>query len=139
MPPERELDFVIDVVPGTNPISTTLYRMSAPELDELKKQLEDWLDNKFIRSSIFPWGAPMLLVKKKDGSMRLWEDYQQLNKVTIKNKYPFHRVDDLMDHLVGAQAFSKIDLRTDITRYELSQRIYQRLHFERDMDITSIS
>ena len=84
--------------------------MSASELAELK-QLEDLLDKKFVRPGLSPWGAPVLLVKKKDGSMRLCIDYRQLNKVTIKNRYPLPRIDDLMDQLVGARVFSKIDLR----------------------------
>ena len=69
------------------------------------------MDKQFVRPSVSPWGAPVLLVKKKDGTMRLCVDYRQLNKVTIKNKYPFPRIDDLMDQLVGACVFSKIDLR----------------------------
>ncbi|MCI11444.1 cellular nucleic acid-binding protein, partial [Trifolium medium] len=84
VPPEREVEFTIDLVPGTSPISMTPYRMSASELKELKKQLEDLLEKKFIQPSVSPWGAPVLLVKKKDGSMRLCVDYRQLNKVTIK-------------------------------------------------------
>ncbi|GAU46655.1 hypothetical protein TSUD_281460 [Trifolium subterraneum] len=113
LPPEREVEFGINLVPGTSPISMALYRMSALELNELKKQLEELLEKKFIRPSVSPWGAPVLLVKKKEGSMRLCIDYRQLNKVTIKNKYPLSRIDDLMDQLVGACVFSKIDLRSE--------------------------
>ncbi|GAU44597.1 hypothetical protein TSUD_187870 [Trifolium subterraneum] len=112
LPPEREVEFGIDLVPGTSPISMAPYHMSASELNELKKQLEELLEKKFIRPSVSPWGAPVLLVKKKEGSMRLCIDYRQLNKVTIKNKYPLPRIDDLMDQLVGACVFSKIDLRS---------------------------
>src|SRR4030067_2895271 len=112
LPPEREVDFSIDLVPGTSPVSMAPYRMSATELSELKKLLEELLEKKFIRPSVSPWGAPVLLVKKKDGSMRLCVDYRQLNKVTVKNKYPLPRIDDLMDQLVGAKVFSKIDLRS---------------------------
>jgi hypothetical protein len=112
VPPDREVEFTIDLVPGTSPISMAPYRMSASELSELKKQLEELLEKKFIRPSVSPWGAPVLLVKKKEGSMRLCIDYRQLNKVTIKNKYPLPRIDDLMDQLVGACVFSKIDLRS---------------------------
>ncbi|GAU44151.1 hypothetical protein TSUD_399730, partial [Trifolium subterraneum] len=112
LPPEREVEFGINLVPGTSPISMAPYRMSASELNELKKQLEELLEKKFIRPSVSPWGAPVLLVKKKEGSMRLCIDYRQLNKVTIKNKYPLPRIDDLMDQLVGACVFSKIDLRS---------------------------
>ena len=80
VPPEREVEFSIDLVPGTKPVSMAPYRMSASELAELKKQLEDLLDKKFVRPSVSRWGAPVLLVKKKDGSMRLCIDYRQLNK-----------------------------------------------------------
>jgi len=86
--------------------------MSASELGELKKQLEELLEKQFIRPSVSPWGALELLVNKKDGSMRLCVDYRQLNKVTIKNRYPLPRIDDLMDQLVGAEVFSKIELRS---------------------------
>ena len=106
------MEFAIDLVPGTSPISIVPYRMSASELEELKKQLEELLEKQFIRPSVSPWGAPVLLVKKKDGSMRFCVDYRQLNKVTIKNRYPLPRIDDLMDQLVGAEVFSKIDLRS---------------------------
>nr|KYP61701.1 Retrovirus-related Pol polyprotein from transposon 17.6 [Cajanus cajan] len=112
LPPEREIEFSIDLVPGTPPISIAPYRMSPTELVELKKQIEELQGKQFIRPSVSPWGAPVLLVKKKDGSMRLCVDYRQLNKVTIKNKYPLPRIDDLMDQLVGACVFSKIDLRS---------------------------
>ena len=112
LPPKREVEFAIDLVPGTSRISIVPYRMSASELGELKKQLEELLEKQFIRPSVSPWGAPVLLVKKKDGSMRLCVDYRQLNKVTIKNRYPLPRIDDLMDQLVGAEVFSKIDLRS---------------------------
>ncbi|KAL0455222.1 UNVERIFIED_CONTAM: Retrovirus-related Pol polyprotein from transposon [Sesamum latifolium] len=86
--------------------------MAPSELKELKKQLEELLDKGFIRPSISPWGAPVLFVKKKDGSMRLCIDYRQLNRITIKNKYPLPRIDDLLDQLKGATVFSKIDLRS---------------------------
>ncbi|KAK2422360.1 hypothetical protein QL285_032900 [Trifolium repens] len=112
LPPEREIEFSIEVVPSTNPISMAPYRMSTSELDQLKKQLEELLEKKFIRPSVSLWGAPVLLVKKKDGSMRLCIDYRRLNQVTIKNRYPLPRIDDLMDELVGACVFSKIDLRS---------------------------
>src|SRR4051812_22559778 len=112
LPPEREAEFLIDLVPGTAPVSITPYRMSPIELRELKRQLEELLAKHFIQPSVSPWGAPVLLVKKKDGSMRLRIDYRQLNKVTIKNKYPLPRIDDLLDQLKGASVFSKIDLRS---------------------------
>ncbi|GAU42639.1 hypothetical protein TSUD_398440 [Trifolium subterraneum] len=112
LPPEREIEFSIDLVPGSQPISVAPYRMSPLELRELKSQLEELLQKHFIRPSVSPWGAPVLLVKKKDGTMRLCIDYRQLNKVTIKNKYLLPRIDDLLDQLRGATIFSKIDLRS---------------------------
>jgi ribonuclease HI len=112
MPPEREVEFAIDLVPGTAPIAKRPYRMAAPELAELKKQLDELLQKGYIRPSSSPWGAPVLFVKKKDGSMRLCVDYRALNEVTIKNKYPLPRIDDLFDQLKGAKFFSKIDLRS---------------------------
>lgn len=111
LPPEPEVEFVTNSVPCTSPVSMAPYRMSASKLDDLKKQLEELLEKKFVRPSVSPWGALVLLVKKYDGSMRLCVDYKQLNKVTIKNKYPLLRIDDLMDRLVCACVFSKIDLR----------------------------
>jgi RNase H-like domain found in reverse transcriptase/Reverse transcriptase (RNA-dependent DNA polymerase)/Retroviral aspartyl protease/Integrase zinc binding domain/Retrotransposon gag protein len=112
LPPEREVEFTIELEPGTGPISRAPYRMAPSELVELKKQLEELLEKGFIRPSGSPWGSPVLFVKKKDGSMRLCIDYRQLNKVTIKNKYPLPRIDDLLDQLAGASVFSKIDLRS---------------------------
>ncbi|KAL4018234.1 hypothetical protein IC575_021824 [Cucumis melo] len=86
--------------------------MAPAELKELKVQLQELLDKGFIRPSVSPWGAPVLFVKKKDGSMRLCIDYRELNKVTVKNRYPLPRIDDLFDQLQGATVFSKIDLRS---------------------------
>ncbi|KAL5734645.1 hypothetical protein ACOSP7_032506 [Xanthoceras sorbifolium] len=99
LPPQREVEFVIDVVPGTSPVSIAPYRMTPAELKELKIQLQELLDKGFIRPSVSPWGAPVLFVKKKDGSLRLCIDYRQLNKLTVKNKYPLPRIDDLFDQL----------------------------------------
>ena len=111
-PPEREVDFPIDLVPGTASISLPHYRMEPAELKELKAQLQELVDGGFIRPSISPWGALVLFVKKKDGTWRLCIDYRKLNKVTIRNKYPLPRIDDLFDQLQGAKVFSKIDLRS---------------------------
>ncbi|KAL0544475.1 hypothetical protein IC582_019591 [Cucumis melo] len=112
LPPHREVEFAIELEPGTIPISRAPYRMAPAELKELKVQLQELLDKGFIRPSVSPWGAPVLFVKKKDGSMRLCIDYRELNKVTIKNRYPLPRIDDLFDQLQGATVFSKIDLRS---------------------------
>jgi hypothetical protein len=110
MPPEREVEFVIDLLPGTAPISKRPYRMSIEELQELKKQLTELQKAGYIRLSSSPWGAPVLFVQKKHGSQRMCVDYRSLNDVTIKNKYLLPRIDDLFDQMRGARVFSKIDL-----------------------------
>ena len=110
-PPECEVEFSIDLMPGTSSVSMAPYRMLASELSELKKRLEEMLEKKFVQLSVSLWGSPVLLVKKKDKSIRLCVDYKQLNKVTVKNKYPLSRINNLMDQLVDACVFSKIDLR----------------------------
>jgi hypothetical protein len=112
MPPDRDIEFAIELQPGTAPISKRPYRMPPAELAELKRQLQELLDKGFIRPSTSPWGCPALFVKKKDESLRLCVDYRPLNAVTIKNKYPLPRIDVLFDQLVGAKVFSKIDLRS---------------------------
>jgi hypothetical protein len=121
MPPDRDIEFVINLVPGTSPIAKRLYRMAASELAELKKQLEELQQSGFIRPSSSPWGAPVLFVKKKDGSMRMCMDYRALNEVTMKNKYPLPRIDDLFDQLKGAKYFSKIDLRSGYHQLKIKE------------------
>ena len=111
-PPEREVDFPIDLVPGTAPISLPPYRMAPDELKELKAQLQELVDGGFIKPSTSPWRAPVLYVKKKDGTWRLCIDYRQLNKVTIHNKNPLPWIDDLFDKLQVVKVLSKIDLRS---------------------------
>jgi hypothetical protein len=110
LPLDREVEFSIDLVPETQAIHKAPYQMAPTELRELKEQLQELLDQGFIRPSVSLWGAPVLFVKKKDGSMRMCIDYRELNRVTINNKYPLPRIDDLFDHLKGASVFSKIDL-----------------------------
>ena len=112
LPPEREVEFTIDLILRTEPISIPPYRMAPAELRELKAQLEEFLSKGFIRPSISPWGALVLLVKKKDGSLRLCIDYRQLNRVTIRNQYPLPKIDELFDQLQGSQVYSKIDMRS---------------------------
>jgi hypothetical protein len=112
MPPDRDVEFVIELQPGTAPISKQPYRMPPKELAELKNQLQELLDKGYIHPSSSPWGCPALFVKKKDGSLRLCVDYRPLNAVTIKNKYPLPRIDVLFDQLAGAKVFSKIDLHS---------------------------
>jgi hypothetical protein len=112
LPPKRDIDFSVNLMPGAAPVSKAPYRMSTPELKELQLQLEELLKKGYICPSVSPWGAPVLFVKKKDGTLRLCIDFRQLNKVTIKNKYPLPRIDDLFDQLKDAKIFSKIDLRS---------------------------
>ncbi|XP_074336819.1 uncharacterized protein LOC141673993 [Apium graveolens] len=112
LPPEREVQFAIELIPDAQPVSKAPYRMAPIELAKLKVQLQELLDKKFIRPSVSSWGEPVLFVKKKDGSLRLYIDYRELNKLTVKNKYPLPRIDDLFDQLQGATYFSKIDLRS---------------------------
>jgi hypothetical protein len=112
MPPERKVEFAIELLPGTAPIFKRAYRISGPELVELKKQIDELLEKGYIRPSTSPWAAPILFVEKKDGTKRMCIDYRALNEVTIKNKYPLPRIEDLFDQLRGASVFSKIDLRS---------------------------
>jgi hypothetical protein len=108
MPLDRDIEFVIELKPGTSPIYKTPYRMATPELAELKEHIEELLEKGFIHSSSSPWGAPVIFVPNKDGTQRLCVDYHALNEVTIKNKYPLPRIDELR----GVCVFSKIDLRS---------------------------
>ena len=111
LPLHRDVDFVIELHPGTSPISMTTHRIAPVELQELKVQLQEYLDKGFIRPSTSPWGAPVLFVKNKDKTLRLWIDYRQLNRVMIKNRYPLPRINDLFDQLKRARVYTKIDLR----------------------------
>jgi hypothetical protein len=112
LPPERDVEFVIELKPGTTPISRRSYQMLPNELAELKTQLQDLLEKGFIRPSSSPWGCPTIFVKKEDQTFRMCVDYKPLNEVTIKNKYPLHQIDILFDQLTRAQVFSKIDPRS---------------------------
>ncbi|MFS7980354.1 putative nucleotidyltransferase, Ribonuclease H [Helianthus anomalus] len=112
LPPQSQVEFRIDIIPGAAPIARAPYRLAPIEMKELRTQLDELLAKGFIHPSSSPWGAPILFVKKKDGSMRLCIDYRELNKVTIKIRYPLPRIDDQFDQLQGASYFSKIDLRS---------------------------
>jgi hypothetical protein len=112
MPPDRDIEFVIELKPGTAPIYKTPYRMATPELAELKEHVKELLEKGFTCPSSSPWGAPVIFIPKKDGTQRLCVDYHALNEVTVKNKYPLPRIDDMFDQLRGACVFSKIDLRS---------------------------
>jgi hypothetical protein len=112
MPPDRDIEFSIDLLPGTAPIAKRPYRMAPVEHEEVKKTIDELLAKGYIRRSFSPWAFPVLLVEKKDGAKRMCVDYQDLNAVTIKNKHPLPRIEDLFDQLQGACVFSKIDLRS---------------------------
>jgi hypothetical protein len=112
MPPERKVEFAIEVIPCTAPISKRAYRVSRLELVELKKQIDELLEKGYIRPSTSPWAALVLFMEKKDGTQRMCIDYRSMNEVTVKNKYPLPRIEDLFDELRGASVFSKIDLRS---------------------------
>ena len=112
IPPKRDIDFTIELVPRAALVSKTPYKMSTPELLELKIHLQELLEKKYIRPSVSPWGALVLFVKKKDGTLRLCINYRNLNKVIVKNNYPLPWIDDLFYQMRGANVFSKIDLRS---------------------------
>jgi hypothetical protein len=112
MPPDRDIEFSIELIPGTAPTSKRPYRMDVKDLAKLKKQIEELLSKGFIRPSSSPRGAPTLFVDKNDGSKRLCIDYRSLNEVIIKNKYPLPRIEDLFDQMRATKVFSKIDLRS---------------------------
>jgi hypothetical protein len=126
LPLDREIEFTIDLVPRTQPIHKAPYRMAPAELKELKEQLQELLDRGFIHLNVSPWGAPVLFVKKKDGTMRLCIDYRELNRVTIKNKYPLSRIDNLFDQLKEASVFSKIDLRSGYHQLKVREEDVQK-------------
>ncbi|GJS41499.1 putative nucleotidyltransferase, ribonuclease H [Tanacetum coccineum] len=113
LPPVRQVEFQIDLIPGAAPVARAPYRLAPSEMQELSDQLQELADRGFIRPSTSPWGAPVLFVKKKDGSFRMCIDYRELNKLTIKNRYPLPRIDDLFDQFQGSSVYSKIDLRSD--------------------------
>ncbi|GKC61154.1 putative reverse transcriptase domain-containing protein, partial [Tanacetum coccineum] len=109
--PTRQVKFQIDLDPGAAPVARASYRLAPSKLQELSTQLQELSDKGFIRPSSSPWGAPVLFVKKKDGSLRMCIDYRELNKLTVKNRYPLSRIDDLFDQLQRSRVYSKIDLR----------------------------
>nr|GEY98752.1 putative reverse transcriptase domain-containing protein [Tanacetum cinerariifolium] len=112
LPPTRQVEFQINLIPGTAPVAHAPYRLAPLEMNELSNQLQELIDRGFIRPSTSPWGAPVLFVKKKDGSFTMCIDYRELNKLTIKNCYPLPRIDDLFDQLQSSSIYSKIDLRS---------------------------
>jgi hypothetical protein len=129
MPPDRDIEFVIELKPGTASIYKTPFRMRTPELAELKEHIRELVEKGFIRPSSSPWGAPVIFVLKKDGTQRLCVDYRALNEVTVKNKYPLSQIDDLFDQLRGACVFSKIDLRSGYHQLKVRECDIQKTAF----------
>ncbi|GKD34982.1 putative reverse transcriptase domain-containing protein, partial [Tanacetum coccineum] len=112
LPSVRQVEFQIDLIPGAAPVARAPYRLAPLEMQELSDQLQELADQGFIRPSTSPWGSPVLFVKKKDGSFRMCINYWELNKLTVKNRYPLPRIDDLFDQLQGSSTYSKIELRS---------------------------
>ncbi|WVZ59648.1 hypothetical protein U9M48_009762 [Paspalum notatum var. saurae] len=129
MPPKREVEFRIDLIPGTRPVSIAPYRLSRPFQEELRKQLDDLLSKKLIRHSVSPWRAPVLFTKKEDGNWRMCIDYCGLNAVTIKNKHPLPRIDELFDCLKGARVFLKIDLQSGYNQIPVREEDIEKTAF----------
>ena len=128
-PPKRELDFTIELVPVAVPNSKDPYQMNILELNELKSQLKELIDKKYIRPSVSPWGALVIFVKKKDGTLCLCIDCRQLNKMTIKHSYPLPCIDDMFDQLRGATLFSKINLRSDYHQVQIKDEDIFKMDF----------
>jgi hypothetical protein len=129
MPPDRDIEFLIELLPGTPLISKRPYRMPVNELVELKKQIAELQAKGFIRSSSSSSGAPVLFMEKKDGTQRMCVDYPSLNEVTIKNKYPLLRIEDLFDQMKGASVFSKIDLRSGYHQLKIRESDIPKIAF----------
>ncbi|CAI7863963.1 unnamed protein product [Closterium sp. NIES-54] len=129
LPPRRAIDHRIILQPGAEPTVRATYRMSAAKLKEVQKQLEELLEKGFIRVSSSPYAAPILFVKKKDGSMRMCVDYRALNKITIKNRYPLPRVEELFDQLGEATIFSKLDLRSGYHQVRVADEDIEKTAF----------
>ncbi|GJY21321.1 putative nucleotidyltransferase, ribonuclease H [Tanacetum coccineum] len=130
IPPDRQVEFRIDLILGSTPVAKTPYRLAPSEMQELMKQLQELLDKAFIHPSSSPWGASVLFVKRKDGSMRMCINYQELNKITIKNRCPLPRIDDLFDQLQGASFFSKIDLRLGYHQLKIREEDIPKTAFQ---------
>jgi hypothetical protein len=129
IPPDRDIEFLIELLPRTPPISKGPYRMPINELVELKKQIFELQAKGFIRPSSSPWGAPVLFVEKKDGTQRMCVDYRSLNEVTIKNRYPLPWIDDLFDQMKGASVFSKINLRSGYHQLKIQKSDIRKTTF----------
>jgi hypothetical protein len=135
MPPERVIEFKIELQPDTAHIAKAPYKMSPMEMKELKIELQGLLDKGYIRPSTSPWGCLALFMEKKDKELRLCVDYQPLNAITIKNKYPLPRIDILFDQLGGAQVFSKIDVRCSYHQIKIHAEDIPKMAFTMRYDL----
>ena len=138
LPHKRDIDFTINLIMGFVLLSKAPYRMSVPELTKLKKKLQDLMDKNYIRPSVSLWGAPVIFVKNKDGTYRLFIDYRQLNRMTIKNKYPLPRIDDLFDQVRREKIFSKIDLRSGYHQVRIKAKDMCKKTLDPNMDTMSL-
>ncbi|GJX84119.1 putative reverse transcriptase domain-containing protein [Tanacetum coccineum] len=129
LPPTRQVEFQIDLVPGAAPMARAPYRLAPSELQELSTQLQELSNKGFIRPSSSPWGAPVLFVKKKYGSFQMCIDYRELNKLTVKNRYPLPKIDDLFDQLQGSRVYSKIDLRSGYHQLRVQEEYIPKTAF----------
>ncbi|GJW66920.1 putative reverse transcriptase domain-containing protein [Tanacetum coccineum] len=129
LPPERGVEFTNKLIPGAQPVSKASYRMAPVELKELKDQLQELLERGCIRASVSLWAAPVLFMKKKDSSMRLCVDYRELNRITVRNRYPLPRINDLFDQLQGAKFFSKINLRSGYHQVRVKEQDISKIAF----------
>ncbi|GKG01397.1 hypothetical protein Tco_0306102 [Tanacetum coccineum] len=130
LPPTRPVEFQIDLILRVALVARAAYRLAPSKLKELSEQLQELSDKGFIRPSSSPWGAPILFVKKKDGSFRMCIDYQELNKLTVKNRYLLSRIDDLFDQLQGSNIYSKIDLRSGCHQLRVREQDIQKTAFQ---------
>jgi hypothetical protein len=126
MPPNREIEFTIDLIPGTAPIAQAPYNMGPKELVELKEQLDELEQKRFIQESISPWGTPVIFMDKRDGGRKMCRDYRNLNNVTIKNKYPLPRIQYLFDQVRGPEYFPRLISGQGITKLRSRKRMFQR-------------
>ncbi len=138
LPPDRGVHHTIPVEPGAKPPFQRMYRVSPAELKEVQTQIADLLAKGYIEPSSSPFGAPILFVKKKDGSLRMVVDYRALNKITVKNKYPLPRVDDLLDKLGGAQLFSSLDLTSGYHQIRITEEDVPKTAFRTPLGHSSL-
>nr|GEU72900.1 retrotransposon protein, putative, Ty3-gypsy subclass [Tanacetum cinerariifolium] len=130
LPPARPVEFQIGLIPGAAPVAQAPYRLAPFEMKDLSKQLQELFDKGFIRPSSSPWGAPVFFVKNKDGSFKMCIDYQELNKLTVKNRYPLLRIDDLFDQLQGSSIYSKIYLKSGYHQLRVQEQDIPKTEFK---------